>query len=64
VPAAVTAESSGTVRRAAKAQKRRHVDRIAKATDLDTWARNEIKRGMAVKTINNRLAVLSTLIKY
>jgi len=33
-------------------------------SDLDTWAASEIKRGMKVKTVNNRLTVLSTLIKY
>ena len=32
--------------------------------DVDTFAQNELDRGMAVKTVNNRLAVLSTLIKY
>jgi len=32
--------------------------------DLDRFARSELDRGMAVKTVNNRLAVLSTLIKY
>ncbi len=32
--------------------------------DVDTFASGEIKRGMVVKTVNNRLAVLSTLIKY
>lgn len=35
-----------------------------KQTDIDTFASNELDRGMAVKTVNNRLAVLSTLIKY
>lgn len=33
-------------------------------TDIDAFARAELKRGMAVKTVNNRLAVLSTMIKY
>ncbi len=32
--------------------------------DIDRFARSELDRGMAVKTVNNRLAVLSTLIKY
>ena len=35
-----------------------------KQTDIDAFARAELKRGMTVKTVNNRLAVLSTLIKY
>lgn len=35
-----------------------------KQTDIDTHAQNELDRGMAVKTVNNQLAVLSTLIKY
>ena len=35
-----------------------------KQTDVDTFATAELKRGMSVKTTNNRLAVLSTLIKY
>ena len=30
----------------------------------ERFTKSEVKRGMAVKTINNRLAVLSTLIKY
>ncbi len=33
-------------------------------SDVDRFASNEIKRGMAIKTVNNRLAVLSTLIRY
>jgi len=33
-------------------------------TDIDTFASNELERGLAIKTMNNRLAVLSTLIKY
>ena len=32
--------------------------------DVDTFAQRELARGCAVKTVNNRLAVLSTLIKY
>jgi len=32
--------------------------------DVDAFAQAELARGMAVKTVNNRLAVLSTLIKY
>ncbi len=32
--------------------------------DVDEFSRRELDRGMAVKTVNNRLAVLSTLIKY
>jgi integrase len=32
--------------------------------DVDRFARSELKRGMSAKTVNNRLAVLSTLIKY
>ena len=35
-----------------------------KQTDVDAFARAELNRGMAIKTVNNRLAVLSTLIKY
>jgi integrase len=35
-----------------------------KQTDVDAFAQSELKRGMAIKTVNNRLAVLSTLIKY
>lgn len=35
-----------------------------KQTDIDAFARAELKRGVAVKTINNRLAVLSSMIKY
>jgi len=35
-----------------------------KQTDVDAFARGELRRGVAVKTINNRLAVLSSLIKY
>ncbi len=35
-----------------------------KQTDVDTYAQSELDRGMAVKTVNNQLAVLSTLIKY
>ena len=35
-----------------------------KQTDVDTYAQQELDRGMAVKTVNNQLAVLSTLIKY
>lgn len=35
-----------------------------KQTDVDAFARAELDRGMKVKTVNNRLAVLSTLIKY
>ena len=35
-----------------------------KQTDVDTFAQREIDRGMKIKTVNNRLAVLSTLIKY
>jgi integrase len=35
-----------------------------KQTDVDAFSRAELDRGMAVKTVNNRLAVLSTLIKY
>jgi integrase len=35
-----------------------------KQTDVDAFARAELERGVAVKTINNRLAVLSSLIKY
>jgi integrase len=35
-----------------------------KQTDVDTHAQNELDRGMAIKTVNNQLAVLSTLIKY
>lgn len=35
-----------------------------KQTDVDTYAQRELDRGMAVKTVNNQLAVLSTLIKY
>lgn len=35
-----------------------------KQTDVDTYAQRELARGMAVKTVNNQLAVLSTLIKY
>lgn len=31
---------------------------------VDEYARAELDRGMAVKTVNNQLAVLSTLIKY
>jgi integrase len=33
-------------------------------THVDTFAKAELDRGMAVKTVNNRLAVLSTMIKY
>lgn len=33
-------------------------------TDLDAFSRAEIARGVAIKTINNRLSVLSSLIKY
>lgn len=32
--------------------------------DLDEYAADELARGMVVKTVNNQLAVLSTLIKY
>ena len=32
--------------------------------NIDAFAKSELDRGMAVKTVNNRLAVLSTLIKY
>ncbi len=32
--------------------------------DLDEYAADELARGMSVKTVNNQLAVLSTLIKY
>jgi integrase len=32
--------------------------------DVDAWVAGELKRGSARKTINNRLAVLSTLLKY
>lgn len=32
--------------------------------DLDEYAASELERGMAIKTVNNQLAVLSTLIKY
>lgn len=35
-----------------------------KQSDVDRWAASEIRRGMAIKTTNNRLAVLSSLIKY
>ncbi len=35
-----------------------------KQTDVDTYAQSELDRGMAIKTVNNQLAVLSTLIKY
>jgi integrase len=35
-----------------------------KQTDVDAFAANELKRGMTTKTVNNRLAVLSSLIKY
>ncbi len=35
-----------------------------KQTDVDTFAQRELDRGMKIKTVNNRLAVLSTLIKY
>jgi integrase len=35
-----------------------------KQTDVDAFSRAELNRGMAVKTVNNRLAVLSTMIKY
>ena len=35
-----------------------------KQIDVDEFSRRELDRGMAVKTVNNRLAVLSTLIKY
>ena len=35
-----------------------------KQTDIDTWTTLELKRGMAIKTVNNRLAILSTLIRY
>jgi integrase len=35
-----------------------------KQTDVDRFARAELDRGKAVKTVNNRLAVLSTMIKY
>ena len=35
-----------------------------KQTDIDTFACSELDRGLAVKTVNNRLAVLSTLIRY
>jgi integrase len=35
-----------------------------KQVDVDAFARAELDRGMAIKTVNNRLAVLSTLIKY
>lgn len=33
-------------------------------TDIDAFSRAEITRGVAIKTINNRLSVLSSLIKY
>jgi integrase len=33
-------------------------------SDVDAFTRAELARGMAIKTVNNRLAVLSTLIKY
>lgn len=32
--------------------------------DIGAFVASEIARGVAVKTINNRLAVLSSLIKY
>ncbi len=35
-----------------------------KQADIDAFAASELKRGMAIKTVNNRLAVLSTMIKY
>ncbi len=35
-----------------------------KQPDVDTYAQSELDRGMAIKTVNNQLAVLSTLIKY
>jgi integrase len=35
-----------------------------KQTDVDSFAADEFKRGMTPKTINNRLGVLSSLIKY
>ncbi len=35
-----------------------------KQTDVDTFARSELDRGMAVKPVNNQLAFLSTMIKY
>lgn len=35
-----------------------------KQTDIDAFARAELDRGMAVKTVNNRLAVLSAMTKY
>ena len=35
-----------------------------KQTDVDTYSSAELRRGIAVKTVNNRLAVLSTLVKY
>lgn len=35
-----------------------------KQTDIDAFARSELDRKMSVKTVNNRLAVLSTMIKY
>ena len=35
-----------------------------KQTDIDAYAQSELDRDMAVKTVNNQLAVLSTLIKY
>lgn len=35
-----------------------------KQTDIDRFSLQELRRGMTVKTVNNRLAVLSTLIKY
>jgi hypothetical protein len=31
-----------------------------KQTDVDTYAKSELDRGMAIKTVNNQLAVLST----
>lgn len=35
-----------------------------KQSDVDTYAQKELDRGKAIKTVNNQLAVLSTLIKY
>jgi len=35
-----------------------------KQTDIDTYAARELARGMKIKTVNNQLAVLSTLIRY